>query len=58
MNETDAKLKRQEESAKKDLETWPKHLKDRCAQCQKRIVGKDDDAMVCIQCGGRNRRIK
>ena len=28
-----------------------------CFQCKKPIIKEDDDAMVCIQCGGRNRRM-
>lgn len=30
----------------------------RCYQCQKSIIKADDDAHVCIQCGGRNRRFQ
>jgi hypothetical protein len=28
-----------------------------CRQCQQPIVTDDDDARLCIQCGGRNRRV-
>jgi hypothetical protein len=27
-----------------------------CVQCRAYIVASDDDASVCIKCGGRNRR--
>lgn len=27
-----------------------------CWNCGERIVAEDDDALVCIDCGGRNRR--
>lgn len=27
-----------------------------CFQCKKEIISDDDDAFVCISCGGRNRR--
>jgi hypothetical protein len=26
-----------------------------CFECCKSIIAEDDDALVCIQCGGRNR---
>jgi len=29
----------------------------RCYQCGHPINGNDDDARICINCGGRNRRI-
>ena len=27
----------------------------RCYDCKRYIVSEDDDAQVCIECGGRNR---
>ena len=31
---------------------------EHCPDCGKDIVADDDDACVCIQCGGRNRRVR
>lgn len=28
-----------------------------CVDCGAAIIGADDEAMVCLQCGGRNRRV-
>jgi len=28
-----------------------------CHDCDAEIIGGDDDAMVCIECGGLNRRV-
>ena len=36
---------------------WQTFGKDTCFDCGKEIVGSDDDAFICIDCGGRNRRI-
>ncbi len=33
------------------------HPYGQCAQCGARIVEYDDDAHVCIDCGGRNRKL-
>ena len=30
----------------------------KCCDCEKDIIKTDDDAMLCIQCGGKNRRVK
>ena len=30
----------------------------RCPQCYDKIVAEDDDARLCISCGGRNRKLK
>jgi hypothetical protein len=30
-------------------------VEPRCKQCNRRIVARDDDALICIPCGGRNR---
>lgn len=39
---------------------WPedKKLTTKCPGCDHNINYHDDDAMICIECGGRNRRIK
>lgn len=29
----------------------------RCYQCRRYIIAADDDALMCIECGGRNRRV-
>ena len=31
---------------------------EHCADCEAAIVADDDDAGVCIECGGRNRRMR
>ncbi len=28
-----------------------------CYACEQRVIPEDDDACVCIECGGRNRRL-
>ncbi len=32
-------------------------MRTHCPDCRKPIIRTDDDAGVCIQCGGRNRRV-
>lgn len=32
------------------------HGDSKCYVCHKAIIAEDDDAHVCIQCGGRNRQ--
>lgn len=34
------------------------HPYGQCAQCGAKIVEYDDDAHVCIRCGGRNRPLE
>lgn len=44
-----------------ETETTGRRQKQRrgtdCVDCGAAIVAADDDARVCIQCGGRNRRV-
>lgn len=38
-------------------ELWKWLTIPRCYQCDREIIEQDDDALVCIECGGRNRRV-
>lgn len=37
-------------------EHYPPDIQVFCYDCHKPIRAEDDDAMVCVKCGGRNRR--
>ena len=33
-------------------------MRHTCYQCGDAIIGEDDDAGICVKCGGRNRSLK